>query len=269
MACFRPPYWLTLLTILISLTWSPAIADQKDPARLIKFKSSLSNVGELSNWNDTVPPCNGLKENWKGVICDKDGNVFGLLLENMGLSGTIDTDTLAEITTIRTLSFTNNSFEGSIPNLEKMVPLRGVFFSYNKFSGEIGGDAFSGMSELRKVEMGNNGFTGKIPISLTQLPILVDLQLQNNAFEGEIPDFEQKDLSDLIVNFANNKLDGSIPNGLSNQDPKSFAGNNLCGKPLSPCEISNSTGSSSSRRSSSRIIIICSCFIMVIRLRYM
>ncbi|CAI9284900.1 unnamed protein product [Lactuca saligna] len=234
MACFRPPYWLPLLTILLSLTWSPVKSDEQDPARLIKFRDSLTNVGELSNWSETVSPCNGIKENWNGVICDKDGNVFGLQLENMGLGGTIDMDTLAEVTSIRTLSFINNSFEGSIPNLRKIGALHGVFLSYNKFSGEIRADAFSGMSALRKVEMGNNGFTGKIPISLTQLPILVDLQLQNNAFEGEIPDFEQKD---LIVNFANNKLDGSIPNGLSNQDPKSFAGNDVCGKPLSPCKV--------------------------------
>ncbi|KAI3505599.1 hypothetical protein L1887_27732 [Cichorium endivia] len=232
MACCRTLYGLTLLMILVSITWSLVLSDDQDPARLIKFKASLSNAGELSNWIDTVPPCNAGKENWKGVICN-NGDVFGLQLESMGLSGTIDIETLAEITSIRTLSFTNNSFEGSIPNLEK-IPLHSIFLSYNKFSGDIGANAFSGMSSLRKVELGNNAFTGKIPISLTQLPILVDLQLQNNQFDGEIPDFEQKNLT---VNFSNNRLEGSIPKGLSNQDPKSFAGNNVCGKPLSPCKV--------------------------------
>ncbi|KAL8195716.1 hypothetical protein R6Q57_025469 [Mikania cordata] len=236
MARFRPPYWLphVLTFIHILLTSSPVIYGQQDPAaQLIKFKSSLNNTGDLTNWDPNVPPCAGESPNWKGLICNKDGSVFGLQLQNMGLSGTIDMDTLAQITSIRTLSFINNSFEGTLPNLLKIGPLRGIFLSYNKFSGVIDGDAFKGMSSLRKVELGNNNFVGKIPISLSQLPILVDLQLQDNQFEGEIPDFEQNDLK---VNFANNKLDGHIPKGLRNQDPSSFAGNDLCGKPLRNCK---------------------------------
>ncbi|KAI3756142.1 hypothetical protein L1987_55956 [Smallanthus sonchifolius] len=231
MAFFRPPYWLQLLIIRVLLTTSLVSSDQQDPERLIKFKDSLNNTVDLSNWDLNVPPCAADLPNWNGMICNKDGSVLGLQLENMGLSGTIDMDTLAEVTTIRTLSFVNNSFDGPMPNMLKMGQLRGIFLSYNKFSGEIGGDVFKGMSSLRKVELVNNNFIGKIPISLTQLTNLVDLQLQDNQFEGEIPDFEQKDLK---VNFANNRLYGSIPKGLSNQDPSSFAGNNLCGKPLSP-----------------------------------
>ncbi|KAI7725579.1 hypothetical protein M8C21_019255 [Ambrosia artemisiifolia] len=200
----------------------------------MQFKTSLNNAGDLSNWDLTKPPCLGEKPTWNGMICNEDGAVIGLQLENMGLSGTIDMDTLAQVTSIRTLSFKNNSFEGQMPNVLKIGPLRGIFLSNNKFSGEIGGDAFKGMGSLRKVELGNNNFVGKIPISLTQLPILVDLQLQNNQFDGEIPKFEA--LKDLKVNFANNKLDGHIPKGLRDQDPSSFAGNNLCGKPLKDCK---------------------------------
>ncbi|KAF5774267.1 putative leucine-rich repeat-containing, plant-type, leucine-rich repeat domain superfamily [Helianthus annuus] len=221
MACFLPPYWLPLLMLHVLLATSPVLSDQNDPARLLKFKSSLNNVGHLHNWDPDIPPCTGESPNWNGMICNKDGNVFGLLLENMGLSGMIDVDTLAEVTSIRTISFMNNSFEGAMPNFLKIVTLRGIFLSNNKFSGEIGSDAFKGMSSLRRVELANNNFSGKIPTSLTQMPILVDLQLQNNQFEGEIPEFEQKDLK---VNFANNRLVGSIPEGLSNQDPSSFAG---------------------------------------------
>ncbi|XP_076912891.1 pollen receptor-like kinase 4 [Bidens hawaiensis] len=231
MSCFRPPYWFPLLIIL--LTCSRVSSDQQDPQRLIKFKDSLTNIAALSDWDPNVAPCAGGSPKWNGMICNSDGSVFGLRLENMGLSGNIDMDTLAEVTSIRSLSFMNNSFEGSMPNFQKIGSLRAIFLSNNKFSGEIGGDAFNGMSSLRKVEVANNNFVGKIPISLARLPILVDLQLQDNQFDGEIPDFEQKDLK---VNFANNKLDGSIPKGLRNQDPSSFEGNNLCGKPLKSCK---------------------------------
>ncbi|KAK1417834.1 hypothetical protein QVD17_26968 [Tagetes erecta] len=227
-------YWLPLLVIHVLLARSLVSSDPQDPARLIKFKTSLNNTFELSNWDLNIPPCAYESPNWKGMICNRDGSVLGLVLENMGLSGMIDVDTLAEITSIRTLSFMNNSFEGSIPDLRKIVPLRGIFLSFNKFSGEIGSDVFIGMSYLRTVELANNNFRGKIPISLTQLPLLTKLKLQNNQFEGEIPDLEQKNL--LEANFANNGLVGPIPKGLSNQDPSSFAGNNLCDKPLSPCK---------------------------------
>ncbi|KAJ9556334.1 hypothetical protein OSB04_010948 [Centaurea solstitialis] len=92
------------------------------------------------------------------------------------------------------------------------------------------------MSSMRKIELQNNKFTGRIPGSLREMKILVDLQMQDNGFEGEIPDLEQKNLK---VNFANNRLSGPIPPGLRNQDPNSFAGNNVCGSPvMNPCKIS-------------------------------
>ncbi|GKD29568.1 pollen receptor-like kinase 4 [Tanacetum coccineum] len=218
MACYRPPYWLTLIFIHVLLTSLPFLSAQNDSATLIKFRSSLTNFGALNNWDVKVPPCNTTI--WTGIIC-KNGSVSKLQLENMGLGGTIDVDTLAEITSIRTLSFMNNSFEGSMPNLAKFGPLRGLFLSNNKFSGDIEDDAFKGFSSsMTKVELANNEFTGNIPTSLTQLSTLIDLQLQNNKFDGKIPDFEQ---TDLKVNFSNNRLDGSIPKGLSNQDPSAFA----------------------------------------------
>ncbi|PWA48853.1 Leucine-rich repeat-containing N-terminal, type 2 [Artemisia annua] len=234
MVCYRPPYWLTFIFIHVLLTSLPFLSAQNDSARLITFRSSLTNFGALNNWDVQVPPCKNDTQIWTGILCDKNGNVFGLQLENMGLSGTIDVDTLAEVTSIRTLSFMNNSFEGSMPNLAKFGPLRGLFLSNNRFSGDIGADAFKLFSSsLKKVELANNEFTGNIPASLTQLSPLTDLQLQNNKFDGEIPDFEQ---TGLKANFANNRLDGSIPKGLRSQDPSAFAGNNVCGKPLSPCK---------------------------------
>ncbi|XP_071740759.1 pollen receptor-like kinase 4 [Rutidosis leptorrhynchoides] len=247
MACYKPPYWLIpIFLVHFTLKTSLVLSDPQDPARLMKFKQSLNNPAVLNNWNLTVAPCTKDVANWRGVLCDANGNIFGLQLENMGLNGTIDMDILAEITSIRSLSFMNNSFEGPMVNVLKIGPLRNIFLSNNKFSGEIRSDAFSGMTSLKKVELAFNNFSGKIPTSLTQLPILIDLQLENNEFEGEIPDFEQPELK---VNFANNKLDGSIPKGLSNQDPSSFAGNNVCGKPLSPCKVSN-------KLSKKKIIII-------------
>ncbi|CAA2959634.1 pollen receptor-like kinase 4 [Olea europaea subsp. europaea] len=88
-------------------------------------------------------------------------------------------------------------------------------------NGTFTDDAFSGMKSMRKVVLGFNEHVGKIPMSLLELPRLVNLQLQNNQIEGRIPDLWQKN---LIVNFANNKLEGPIPSTLSSQSASSFSG---------------------------------------------
>nr|XP_043629189.1 pollen receptor-like kinase 4 [Erigeron canadensis] len=232
----KGPYWCMLLIFYVSLPLTFVLSDTNEITKLIKFKESLVNAEALNDWVQNVEPCNLDKANWTGVICRKDGSVFGLQLENMGLSGLIDMDTLAELPHIRTLSFANNTFGGTMPDVSKVRLLRGIYLSKNNFSGMIRDDMFVGMSSMRRVELQNNKFTGRIPGSLTGLSILVKLQIQDNQFEGEIPDFKQENLK---VNFANNRLSGPIPPGLRNQDPSSFAGNSVCGLLVTnPCKIS-------------------------------
>lgn len=214
-------YGCMLLVFHILVSFTMLLSDASEITSLMTFKASLVNAEALNDWDPNVAPCNMTKVNWKGVMCGKDGSVFGLRLENMGLNGSIDMDTLAGLPGIRTLSFANNSFQGAIPDVSKIGMLRGIYLSNNNFSGVIRDDMFSGLKWMRRVELQNNKFTGRIPRSLTGLNILVDLKMQDNGFEGEIPDFEQKSLT---VNFANNRLSGRIPQGLKNQNPNSFAG---------------------------------------------
>ncbi|KAJ1420110.1 Protein kinase domain [Sesbania bispinosa] len=149
----------------------------------------------------------------------------------MGLSGTINVDILLELSNLNSFSVINNNFEGTMPAFKKLLSLRGLFLSNNKFSGGIPDDAFEGMRRLKRVFLAENGFSGHIPTSLAQLPRLLDVDLHGNSFEGNIPEFQQRDLR--VFNLSNNQLKGPIPESLSNEDPGSFAGNKgLCGKPL-------------------------------------
>ncbi|KAL2516733.1 Pollen receptor-like kinase 1 [Abeliophyllum distichum] len=124
-------------------------------------------------------------------------------------------------------SLMNNNFSWPFPynDLKKLGKLRSFCLANNIFNGDIPDDALSGMKAMRKIVLGFNEYTGKIPMSLLQLPRLVDLQLQSSQFEGRIPDFWQKN---LIVNFANNKLEGPIPSTLGSQNASKFSGLNLC-----------------------------------------
>ncbi|GER36142.1 leucine-rich repeat protein kinase family protein [Striga asiatica] len=198
---------------------------------LIKFKDSLTNTGALSKWAGPGPPCSG----WPGVICE-GGVVWGLKLENMGLGGTVDVDSLGRLTGLRTVSLMNNELDGPLPSLSQLGALKSIYLSNNKFSGEIAADTFDGMMSLKKLHLANNRFVGPIPVGLARLPKLVELRLENNGFEGEIPEFQQVRMRDF--NVSNNQLIGEIPLGVGHLNASSFSGNlDLCGAPLDPCTI--------------------------------
>ncbi|OMO66615.1 hypothetical protein CCACVL1_21055 [Corchorus capsularis] len=228
------PNSLTLL-LLFSLVSSSLIVvsfagKETETDILLTFKDSLANPYALSNWNESIQPCTKNRANWMGVVCINN-TIWGLQLENMGLSGMVNMEILVGLRKIRTLSLMNNNFEGTMPNIRKLSSLRNLYLSNNRFSGEIPDDAFQGMRSLRKVLLANNGFTGKIPLSLTTLPRLMMLRLEVNQFVGQIPEFKEKSLK--VVNFASNQLEGPIPASLSKQGPNIFSGNkNLCGPPL-------------------------------------
>ncbi|KAH7848877.1 hypothetical protein Vadar_009615 [Vaccinium darrowii] len=192
---------------------------------LLDFKQPLesnSNGGILlSSWNSSTPPCSGNKENWDGIFCE-NGTVWGLKLENMGLSGVIDVEALNELPGLRTISLMNNNFNGTLPSLNKIGELKTVYLSNNKFSGNIEANAFDGMGSLKKIHLENNQFTGSIPVSLTTLPKLVELNLGGNQFEGEIPDFKLGILR--FLNVSNNRLQGPIPASFNNMSASSFSG---------------------------------------------
>ncbi|KAL0426705.1 UNVERIFIED_CONTAM: Pollen receptor-like kinase [Sesamum latifolium] len=210
-----------LLIVVVFLHFVVSLGEG-DADALLKFKESLKNADKLSNWDRANKgPCDGAIEIWTGVLCEK-GYVWGLKLENIGLSGTIDVDALTKMQNLRTISIMNNEFEGTLPNIAKLGALKTAYFSNNKFSGEIPAATFSGMLSLKKLHLDNNQFSGPIPGVLAELPKLVELNLQNNQFEGPIPNFRLDRLK--VFNFASNKLSGEIPPGLGTANGSLFSG---------------------------------------------
>ncbi|KAJ4963521.1 hypothetical protein NE237_023460 [Protea cynaroides] len=214
--------------VIVAMAASPA----SESDILLKFKASLVHNTALDSWNASTNHCT----DWEGVRCF-EGTVRGLQLENMGLMGAIDVDTLMGLSFLRSVSFMNNNFHCPIPSIWRFGALKSVFLSNNHFYGEIPDDAFAGMGSLKFLYLSENELTGKIPSSLTQLPRLLELGLEGNKFEGNIPDFQQKDLR--LVSVANNDLEGPIPPLLSKMNSSSFVGNKgLCGVPLEACQLS-------------------------------
>ena len=119
--------FIIFLHIAISHGASSSLEDENS---LLKFKQSLKDDSNaLLSWDPSKSrPCYGSKNNWVGIICSKGGNIWGLRLENMELSGSIDIDALSEISRLRSLSFMNNSFSGPLPDFRKLRPLKAFFF---------------------------------------------------------------------------------------------------------------------------------------------
>ena len=194
---------------------------------LLSLKSSFSNAQALDSWMANSLPCTE-DDQWEGVVC-YNGLVTGLRLGGMGLLGEIDVDALLELKSLRTISLMNNSFSGSIPQLNRIGFLKAMYLSGNKFSGDIPLDYFQRMRSLKKVWLSNNEFTGQIPSSLAEVSQLIELHLENNQFSGAIPNLENPSLVDL--NLSNNKFEGEIPAGLLKFNESSFTGNaGLCGE---------------------------------------
>ncbi|XP_022135395.1 pollen receptor-like kinase 1 isoform X2 [Momordica charantia] len=219
----------TIILLLVSL--EPTIGAPDDEA-LLKFKGSLEIGNDaLASWAAGSPPCSGDKGNWVGILCEK-GNVWGLKLENMGLKGTVDIESLEGAPQLRTISLMGNDFEGPLPDVKRLGALKSLYLSRNRFSGEIPGDKFSSMLSLKKVHLAQNQLEGQIPWSLVELPRLMELRLEGNKFSGQIPNFHQKGLKSFNIS-NNNQLHGPIPSALAQIDPTSFSGDDgLCGPPL-------------------------------------
>ncbi|PPD76941.1 hypothetical protein GOBAR_DD26124 [Gossypium barbadense] len=205
----NPSLFLVLVLFLSLVRYTCGAGGDTETESLLTFKDSLTISSSLNNWNASVPPCIGDIGNWVGVLCH-DSKVIGLQLENMGLAGTVNIESLGALHELRSLSLMNNNFDGKLPDVKNLSMLKALYLSNNRFSGEISDEEFQGMLSLKRVFLANNAFTGKVPKSVTTLPKLTILKLEGNQFSGVIPEFYGKELK--------NK--------------------NLCGPPLKACGMS-------------------------------
>ncbi|KFK39918.1 hypothetical protein AALP_AA3G306100 [Arabis alpina] len=245
----------SLLLLFITSLFFVASHGLSEIDSLLKFKESLvtGRASALESWDRKNPPCK-----WIGVVCQK-GYVWGIRLENIKLSGSLNIDALVGLKSLRSLSFMNNNLRGPFPEIKKLGALKSIYLSNNQYDIEIPKDVFDGMGWLKKIHLEHNKFSGAIPVSIAKLPKLYELRLDGNRFTGQIPEFTHELHS---LNLSNNALEGPIPNVLSTMDQKLFEGNNgLCGKPLdtecqSPHKISSEHKASSNKKSSKFLYII-------------
>ncbi|PUZ67948.1 hypothetical protein GQ55_3G475200 [Panicum hallii var. hallii] len=177
---------------------------------------------------------------WKGVGCHSrrhPDRVTSLELWSSNLTGTIS-PFLSNLTFLRTLNLSHNSFSGSIPwelgflphllyldlrhnSFQGMIPgslaraskLQILQLEYNSLVGTIPAN-LSNLQELEVLDVGSNQLSGRIPPSLGSLSKLTYLGLYLNNLSGGVP-ASLGNLSSLVDLFADtNKLSGQIPDSL-------------------------------------------------------
>uniref|UniRef100_A0A8R7PPY0 Receptor-like protein 12 n=1 Tax=Triticum urartu TaxID=4572 RepID=A0A8R7PPY0_TRIUA len=133
------------------------------------------------------------------------------------------------LTTFKMLDFSNNAFDGPMPDsIGNLIALHGLNMSHNAFTGRIP-SKLGDLAQLESLDLSRNKLSGVIPRDLTSLTYLAVLNLSYNNLTGMIPEGQQFSL------FTNS----------------SFVGNEgLCGRPLSKQCNSSGTGTLNSSVSS-------------------
>nr|KYP55673.1 putative inactive receptor kinase At2g26730 family [Cajanus cajan] len=221
---------LLLLVFLLQLSSHLRVNSEptQDKQALLAFLSKTPHSNRLQ-WNASASACD-----WVGVKCDASrAFVYSLRLPAVGLVGRVPPDTIGRLSQLRILSLRSNGLTGEIPaDFSNLTFLRSLYLQNNDLSGEFP-PSLTRLTRLARLDLSSNNFSGPIPFSVNNLTHLTGLFLENNTFSGIIPSITAK-LVDFDVSY--NRLNGSIPQTLSNFPQSSFAGNlALCGPPLKPC----------------------------------
>ncbi|KAM1173500.1 hypothetical protein ACFX13_026818 [Malus domestica] len=219
-----------VLITLLSLSGERVNSEPiQDKQALLAFLSQTPHANRVQ-WNASVSACT-----WVGIKCDDNQSyVYSLRLPGVGLVGPVPPNTLGRLTQLRVLSLRSNRLSGPIPaDFSNLTLLRSLYLQGNQLSGEFP-TGLTQLERLNRLVLSSNNFTGPIPFAVSNLTHLTVLFLENNGFSGKLPNIQAPNLTNF--NVSNNKLNGSIPQSLSNFPASAFSGNlDLCGGPLKAC----------------------------------
>ncbi|KAI4321049.1 hypothetical protein MLD38_034472 [Melastoma candidum] len=144
---------------------------------------------------------------WPGVQCI-GSRINRLVIQDLPLSGTFPSGTLACLDQLRVLSLQNDSLSGPIPDLSSLSNLKSLFLDHNSFSGSFPPSVLY-LHRIRILDLSSNNLTGPLPLRITDLDKICYLRLDSNQFNGSLPPLNQSSL--LTFNVSGNDLVGPVP----------------------------------------------------------
>lgn len=132
-------------------------------------------------WMTDMPHCW-----WTGIGCDDEGHVVSIMLNDVGLFGSMPTS-ISNLTQLRYLGMAGNRLVGTLPQ------------------------TIGYLSKLYVVALSQNSMTGQLPSSLGQLSKVTELILNDNLFVGTIPRSFGYLHSVRTLGLWNTNLHGTVP----------------------------------------------------------
>uniref|UniRef100_A0ACD5USN3 Uncharacterized protein n=1 Tax=Avena sativa TaxID=4498 RepID=A0ACD5USN3_AVESA len=181
------PFFLLLLSPLITTSYSAAEAEQPVHELLLSFKASLHDPsGALATWSSSTPYCN-----WSHVTCtDAAAGIAGVnssitvSLQGLGLSGDINASALCRVPGLADLSLASNAFNQTVPlQLSRCASLVSLNLSSAFFWGPLP-EQFAALAGLVSLDLSGNDIEGTVPPGLAALRGLQTLDLRGNRLSG-------------------------------------------------------------------------------------
>ncbi|KAL3778965.1 hypothetical protein HJC23_009730 [Cyclotella cryptica] len=175
---------------------------------LVLLAFEYSNLGWLSDVKSDGNECS-----WLGVVCDEDGLVIKLMLDDNRLDGTIPPE-IGSLQSLQMLSMSGNSLSETLPHeLGSLRNMSELYLNYNHFTGPLPSEILN-LTKLTVLDLSVNNITGTLPLELGNLKKLKSLSLEDNWFNGTLP-LELGNLKKLkSLSLKDNWFNGTLPSEL-------------------------------------------------------
>ncbi|GAU38163.1 hypothetical protein TSUD_263890 [Trifolium subterraneum] len=179
---------------------------------LLQFKNNLTFDPEtsikLSVWYNTTDCCQWVDS----VICDNEGHVIALYLDNELISGGFNnSSSLFSLQHLQKLDLSYNNFNSSFPSgFTKLAKLTTLELTNCHFYGTLP-NSISNLTYLTYLKLSDNDLSGAIPSSLFTLPSLEEIYLDNNQFSKLDEFFNVSSFLLRNLDLRNNYISGPFP----------------------------------------------------------